>query len=302
MLSSAALTLGGVTRPLRNVVHADYAPFVISKPQIEPLETQQYLQYADEAKTRPTMLMCKGKSADHVVAVYGPGEILPGHDRREVRAAIDRVLASVPGITTSIGQPIEHRLSHVLSGTPAALAVVVQGADVDTIQQGARRRRVYGRRGEGHRTCERDLDRHIDVLDRRRREIGAATTMTVCLAGVGARRRALADGGAGRPYHAPGQHAVVLAAGARTCGPVRAGAEASGRRHASRPAGRKVRRVLHGLEVFIEIVPAPGECGDEDDEGEDGAQHRATISPRALVVTSARRLAAPAETSVAYTR
>ena len=65
--------LTGVTRPLRNVVHADYAPFVISKPQIEPLETQQYLQYADEAKTRPTMLMCKGKSADHVVAVYGAG-------------------------------------------------------------------------------------------------------------------------------------------------------------------------------------------------------------------------------------
>lgn len=65
--------LTGVTRPLRNVVHADYAPFVLSKPQIEPLETQQYLQYADEAKTLPQMLMCKGKSADHVVAVYGAG-------------------------------------------------------------------------------------------------------------------------------------------------------------------------------------------------------------------------------------
>jgi len=65
--------LTGVTRPLRNVVHADYAPFVISKPQIEPLETQQYLQYEDEARTRPAMLMCKGKSADHVVAIYGPG-------------------------------------------------------------------------------------------------------------------------------------------------------------------------------------------------------------------------------------
>lgn len=64
--------LTGTTRPIRNVVHTDYPPFVLSKPQIEPLETQQYLQFEDAAKTRPTMLMCKGKSADHIVAVHGP--------------------------------------------------------------------------------------------------------------------------------------------------------------------------------------------------------------------------------------
>jgi hypothetical protein len=44
-------------------------------------------------------------------------------------------LASVPGITTSVGQPIEHRLSHVLSGTPAALAVVVQGNDLAQLRE-----------------------------------------------------------------------------------------------------------------------------------------------------------------------
>lgn len=69
--------LTGVTRPIRNTVHAEYPPFVLSKPQIEPLETQQYLQYEDDAKTRPTLLMCKGKSADHIVAVYGPDAAQP---------------------------------------------------------------------------------------------------------------------------------------------------------------------------------------------------------------------------------
>ena len=49
--------------------------------------------------------------------------VLPGHDKAAVRAGIDRVLSGIPGITTSIGQPIEHRLSHGLSGTPAALVV-----------------------------------------------------------------------------------------------------------------------------------------------------------------------------------
>ena len=69
--------LTGVTLPIRNVVHADHAPFVLSKPQVQPLETQQYLQYEDAAKTRPTMLMCKGKSADHIVATYGAGAAQP---------------------------------------------------------------------------------------------------------------------------------------------------------------------------------------------------------------------------------
>ncbi len=58
----------------------------------------------------------------------------PGRDKRTVRAAIDSILASAPGITTSVGQPIEHRLSHVLSGTPAALAIDLLGEDLDVLR------------------------------------------------------------------------------------------------------------------------------------------------------------------------
>ncbi len=54
----------------------------------------------------------------------------PGRDREQVRAEIDKVLESVPGIVTQVGQPIEHRLSHVLSGTPAAIAISVFGDDL----------------------------------------------------------------------------------------------------------------------------------------------------------------------------
>ena len=52
-----------------------------------------------------------------------------------VRAEIDRIIATVPGITTMVGQPIEHRLSHVLSGTPAAIAISVYGEDLDTLRR-----------------------------------------------------------------------------------------------------------------------------------------------------------------------
>jgi HME family heavy-metal exporter len=48
------------------------------------------------------------------------------------------VLGQVPGIATNIGQPIEHRLSHILSGTPAAIAISVYGSDLDTLRAIAR--------------------------------------------------------------------------------------------------------------------------------------------------------------------
>ncbi len=60
--------------------------------------------------------------------------VLPGYDYYEVREEISRVLAQIPGITTSIGQPIEHRLSHVLSGTPAAIAINVFGEDLAVLR------------------------------------------------------------------------------------------------------------------------------------------------------------------------
>jgi CzcA family heavy metal efflux pump len=61
--------------------------------------------------------------------------ILPAFSKEEVRAKIDAVLANVPGITTMIGQPIEHRLSHILSGTPAAIAIDVYGSDLGRLRQ-----------------------------------------------------------------------------------------------------------------------------------------------------------------------
>ena len=60
--------------------------------------------------------------------------VLPDASQPEVRARIDEVLASIPGMTTMVGQPIEHRLSHVLSGTPAALAISVFGEDLDGLR------------------------------------------------------------------------------------------------------------------------------------------------------------------------
>ncbi|MBT8208143.1 MAG: efflux RND transporter permease subunit, partial [Acidimicrobiia bacterium] len=61
-----------------------------------------------------------------------------GRDREVIREEIDAILGSIPGITTMVGQPIEHRLSHVLSGTPAAIAINIFGEDLDELRRAAK--------------------------------------------------------------------------------------------------------------------------------------------------------------------
>ncbi|MEM7393474.1 MAG: efflux RND transporter permease subunit, partial [Verrucomicrobiota bacterium] len=61
-----------------------------------------------------------------------------GYKKKDVRDRIIKVLEKIPGITYNIGQPIEHRLSHILSGTPAAIAISVYGEDLAELREIAR--------------------------------------------------------------------------------------------------------------------------------------------------------------------
>jgi CzcA family heavy metal efflux pump len=62
----------------------------------------------------------------------------PDADPLAVRERISAIINNVPGVTTMIGQPIEHRLSHILSGTPAAIAINIFGDDLDKLRALAR--------------------------------------------------------------------------------------------------------------------------------------------------------------------
>ena len=64
--------------------------------------------------------------------------VAPGQ-QDAVRRELDKILAQMPGVVTSVGQPIEHRLSHILSGVPAAVAITVYGDDLDQLRAVAKR-------------------------------------------------------------------------------------------------------------------------------------------------------------------
>ncbi|MGE3165390.1 MAG: efflux RND transporter permease subunit [Planctomycetota bacterium] len=84
----------------------------------------------------------------------------PGYSKEAVRRSIDAILEDVPGVTTMVGQPIEHRLSHILSGTPAAIAINVFGDDLHGLRQIARRVEVELKATPG----ARDVAAHREVM------------------------------------------------------------------------------------------------------------------------------------------
>ena len=58
-----------------------------------------------------------------------------GRPRAELLAELRRGFATLPGTNVTIGQPISHRIDHMLSGTRANIAVKVFGDDLGTLRR-----------------------------------------------------------------------------------------------------------------------------------------------------------------------
>jgi CzcA family heavy metal efflux pump len=58
-----------------------------------------------------------------------------GRDREVVFADIREKLKGIPGTFVNVGQPIGHRLSHMLSGVSAKIAVKIHGPDLETLRR-----------------------------------------------------------------------------------------------------------------------------------------------------------------------
>lgn len=57
-----------------------------------------------------------------------------GRPRTEVFQEIRAKLTSIPGVFVNVGQPIGHRLSHMLSGVSAKIAIKIFGPDLDKLR------------------------------------------------------------------------------------------------------------------------------------------------------------------------
>ncbi len=77
-------------------------------------------------------------SASEIIATVDPRS---GRSREETLDQIREALADVPGIVTSVEQPLAHLISHMLSGVQAEVAVKLYGDDLEVMRRAARRMR-----------------------------------------------------------------------------------------------------------------------------------------------------------------
>jgi hypothetical protein len=63
--------VAGSRVPARNKLMPEYGAFSAASPSLQPLETLQFVQYADQQRTRPRMISCKLHSADKIRSAYG---------------------------------------------------------------------------------------------------------------------------------------------------------------------------------------------------------------------------------------
>ncbi len=75
---------------------------------------------------------------DHVKGVYATeleATLLPSdRSRADVFADIREKLTTIPGISVEVGQPISHRIDHMLSGVQAQIAIKLFGADLNVLR------------------------------------------------------------------------------------------------------------------------------------------------------------------------
>ena len=58
---------------------------------------------------------------------------LGDRSKTEFLADVRERMAKIPGVVTSVGQPLEHRIDHMVSGTQADLAIKIFGPDLSTL-------------------------------------------------------------------------------------------------------------------------------------------------------------------------
>ncbi len=121
-----ALTIAAVSRPGVSLEESNMLGAAIEKELLQIPEVESTARRTGRGELDEHSQTSNGAEID---VNFTLGERSKADFLAEVRAR----LATIPGVVTSVGQPLEHRIDHMVSGTQADLAIKIFGSDLSTL-------------------------------------------------------------------------------------------------------------------------------------------------------------------------
>ena len=121
-----ALTIAAVSRPGVSLEESNRIGALIEKELLQIPEVTSTARRTGRGELDEHSQTSNGAEID---VNFEPGERSKADFLHDVRSR----LAAIPGVVTSVGQPLEHRIDHMVSGTQADLAIKIFGPDLSTL-------------------------------------------------------------------------------------------------------------------------------------------------------------------------
>jgi CzcA family heavy metal efflux pump len=152
--NEGAFTISAVTLPGTSLPESDRLGRLVERTLLAQPEVVSVARRTGRAELDEH---AQGVEASELDVSYA----LKDRTQEELKEALRREFSLIPGMNVTIGQPISHRIDHMLSGTRASIAVKIFGEDLYTL-------RAIGRKAEA---AMKEVDGAVEVSLEQQAEI-----------------------------------------------------------------------------------------------------------------------------------
>lgn len=130
-----AMVVGIVTLPGTSLEESDRLARLVETTLMTHPEIEAIGRRTGRAEEDEHVQGIEASEIDLTLDMEAPARIgLPLRSKNELLDALRKDLATIPGVQATFGQPIGHRIDHMLSGTRANIAVKIFGDDLGTLR------------------------------------------------------------------------------------------------------------------------------------------------------------------------
>jgi len=134
--SEGALVVGLVSVPGISLEESDRLAHIVEKTLMAHPEIAAIGRRTGRGEADAHGMSTEGSEIDLTLDMEAPARLgLPRRARTELLEALRADVATIPGVQATFGQPIGHRIDHMLSGTRANIAVKIFGEDLHTLRK-----------------------------------------------------------------------------------------------------------------------------------------------------------------------